>query len=82
MEIFATARLGFGIWKAFKKIYKLAEERHDAAMFGVLAQLVSCASMSVHDCVVSTTARRGPPVGSKSTVTTTSSTLMGKPSDA
>ena len=37
MQIFQTARLGWGIWKAFKRIYKLAEDRHDAAMFGVLA---------------------------------------------
>jgi hypothetical protein len=37
MEIFARARIGWGLWKAFKRIYKRSEERHDAAMFGVLA---------------------------------------------
>lgn len=37
MEIFKKGRIGWGVWKAFKKIYKLAEERHDAAMFGVIA---------------------------------------------
>ncbi|MBN2498815.1 MAG: hypothetical protein JXR96_29760 [Deltaproteobacteria bacterium] len=37
MEIFGRARLGFGIWKAFKTIYKLSELRHDAAFFGLLA---------------------------------------------
>ncbi len=37
IEVFKTARLGWGIWQAFKGIYKLAEENHDAAMLGVLA---------------------------------------------
>ena len=37
MEIFTRAKLGWGIWGAFKRVYKLAERRHDAAMFGVLA---------------------------------------------
>jgi len=36
-EIFARARMGWGLWQGFKRIYKLAEDRHDAAMFGVLA---------------------------------------------
>lgn len=36
-EIFTSARIGFGLWQGFKQIYKLAEERHDAEMFGVLA---------------------------------------------
>jgi len=35
--IFAEARLGFGLWRAFKGIYKRAEANHDAEMFGVLA---------------------------------------------
>jgi hypothetical protein len=26
MEIFARVRLGWGVWQAFKRIYKLAEE--------------------------------------------------------
>jgi hypothetical protein len=36
-EIFTEARMGWGLWQGLKRIYKLAEERHDAAMFGVLA---------------------------------------------
>lgn len=37
VEIFREARLGWGIWKGLKRIYKLAEDRHDAVMLGVLA---------------------------------------------
>jgi hypothetical protein len=37
IEIFRLARLGWGIWKAFKHIYKRAEELHDTEMFGILA---------------------------------------------
>ncbi len=37
VEIFREARLGWGSWKGLKHIYKMAEERHDAEMFGVLA---------------------------------------------
>jgi hypothetical protein len=37
LEIFARAQIGWGIWKGFKRIYKLVEERHDPEMFGVLA---------------------------------------------
>ncbi len=36
-DIFMRARVGWGLWQGLKRIYKLAEERHDAAMFGVLA---------------------------------------------
>ena len=36
-EIFTRARVGWGLWQGLKQIYKLAEERHDAEMFGVLA---------------------------------------------
>jgi hypothetical protein len=36
-EVFRRGRLGLGIWQAFKRIYKLAEERHDLATFGLLA---------------------------------------------
>jgi hypothetical protein len=31
------ADLQFGLWGGFKRIYKLAEQRHDAEMFGILA---------------------------------------------
>jgi hypothetical protein len=37
IDIFQRARLGWGLWKAFKSIYKQAEERHDAVMWGALA---------------------------------------------
>jgi hypothetical protein len=37
VEIFKTAKMGWGVWKAAKRIYKLAEQRHDAELFGVLA---------------------------------------------
>ena len=37
VAIFREAKMGWGIWKAAKRIYKLAEQRHDAEMFGVLA---------------------------------------------
>lgn len=37
IEVFSRARLGLGLWQGFKRIYKLAEARHDVEMFGVLA---------------------------------------------
>lgn len=37
LEIFHRCRVGYGLWQGMKRIYKLAELRHDAAMFGVLA---------------------------------------------
>jgi hypothetical protein len=37
LEVFAKGKLKWGVWKAAKAIYKLAETRRDAAMFGVLA---------------------------------------------
>lgn len=37
VEIFERAQLCWGLWKGFKKIFKLAEEAHDARMLGVLA---------------------------------------------
>lgn len=36
-EIFAHARLGWGLWRAFKTIYKRVEATHDLEMFGVMA---------------------------------------------
>ena len=35
--IIERATIGWGFWQGFKRIYKLAEERHDLAMFGLLA---------------------------------------------
>ncbi|NVB41370.1 hypothetical protein G6O69_26265 [Pseudenhygromyxa sp. WMMC2535] len=37
VEIFSRAKICWGVWKAFKRIYKLSEQRHDAELFGVLA---------------------------------------------
>jgi len=37
IHAFSRARLKWGAWQAAKAIYKLAEARHDTAMFGVLA---------------------------------------------
>ena len=37
LHVFASAKLAWGVWQAAKAIYKLAEARHDAALFGVLA---------------------------------------------
>ena len=37
LHVFAHGTLKWGIWQGAKAIYKLAEARHDAAMFGVLA---------------------------------------------
>jgi len=37
LELVRTADLRFGLWAGFKRIYKLAEARHDAELFGILA---------------------------------------------
>ncbi len=37
VDIFQRGKTGWGMWKAFKTIYKLSEQRHDAELFGVLA---------------------------------------------
>lgn len=37
MEVVRTADLRFGLWGGLKRIYKLAEARHDAELFGILA---------------------------------------------
>lgn len=37
MEVFLRARICWGFWRGFKRVYKRVEERHDAAMFGVMA---------------------------------------------
>lgn len=51
IDIFKRAQLCWGIWQAFKRIYKLAEERHDAQMFGALAYRL--------DALYQTSYRRG-----------------------
>jgi hypothetical protein len=37
LEVFAEGTMKWGVWQAAKAIYKRAEERHDAALYGVLA---------------------------------------------
>jgi hypothetical protein len=37
LDVFRRGTMKWGVWKAIKAIYKLAEARHDAAMFGVIA---------------------------------------------
>lgn len=37
LHVFAHAKIAWGAWQGAKSIYKLAEARFDAAMFGVLA---------------------------------------------
>ncbi len=37
IQIFREAKMSWGVWKAFKRIFKLSEQRHDAELFGVLA---------------------------------------------
>jgi hypothetical protein len=37
VTIFRQVKMGWGVWKAAKRIYKLSEQRHDAELFGVLA---------------------------------------------
>jgi len=37
IEVFGEGTLKWGVWQAVKAIYKRAEDRHDLAMFGVLA---------------------------------------------
>ncbi|HEX4417415.1 MAG TPA: hypothetical protein VH165_05920 [Kofleriaceae bacterium] len=37
LEVFAEGTMKWGVWQAAKAIYKRAEDRHDAALWGVLA---------------------------------------------
>lgn len=37
MHVFANVRIGWGVWRGIKQIYKTAEERFDAEVFGILA---------------------------------------------
>ncbi len=37
LDIFARARVGWGLWRGLKRIYKMVELSHDAEMFGILA---------------------------------------------
>lgn len=44
LEVIGGARIRWGVWRAFKTIYKEAEARHDAEMFGALACRLELAS--------------------------------------
>ncbi|MEL7371303.1 MAG: hypothetical protein AAFN74_20440, partial [Myxococcota bacterium] len=48
IEIFKRARIGLGLWQAFKTVFKLAEVRHDAPMFGVLAYRLDAYASTPH----------------------------------
>ena len=37
IDVFVRGKMRWGVWKAAKAIYKLAETRHDAAIYGALA---------------------------------------------
>ncbi|HEX3765823.1 MAG TPA: ATP-binding cassette domain-containing protein [Kofleriaceae bacterium] len=37
IQVFAEGTMKWGVWQAAKAIYKRAEDRHDAALYGVLA---------------------------------------------
>jgi len=37
VEIVRSAKVGWGIWRGIKRVYKIVEDRHDAEMFGILA---------------------------------------------
>src|SRR5262245_12111249 len=37
VRVFAEGTMKWGVWQAAKAVYKRAEDRHDLAMFGVLA---------------------------------------------
>lgn len=37
VAIIRRAKVGWGIWRGIKRIYKIVEDRHDAEMFGILA---------------------------------------------
>ncbi len=37
VHIFSQAKIGWGLWKGMKDIFKLVEENYDAEMFGVIA---------------------------------------------
>ncbi|MEM9074367.1 MAG: hypothetical protein AAGE52_38085 [Myxococcota bacterium] len=36
-HVIRNVRIGWGVWRGIKKVYKIAEERFDAEMFGLLA---------------------------------------------
>jgi hypothetical protein len=48
LEVFERGTMKWGVWQAAKHIYKLAEARHDAAMFGVLAYRFDAMAVTEH----------------------------------
>ena len=48
IEVIRRAKVGWGIWKGIKHIYKLVEERHDAEMFGILAWRLDAINQTEH----------------------------------
>ncbi|HEV7559305.1 MAG TPA: hypothetical protein VGO00_27710, partial [Kofleriaceae bacterium] len=48
VDVFARGTMKWGVWQAAKAIYKLAEQRHDLAMFGVLAYRFDAMSATPH----------------------------------
>ncbi|HUJ58550.1 MAG TPA: hypothetical protein VLX92_08660 [Kofleriaceae bacterium] len=48
IHAFAQANLRWGVWQAAKTIYKRAEQRHDAALFGVLAYRFDAMATTPH----------------------------------
>ncbi|HSD88151.1 MAG TPA: hypothetical protein VLB44_11575 [Kofleriaceae bacterium] len=49
LHVFANAKLRWGVWYAAKHIYKTAEERHDAALFGVLGYRFDALESTPHE---------------------------------
>ena len=49
LHVFANATLKWGVWYAAKHVFKMAEERHDAALFGVLAYRFDVLSTTRHE---------------------------------
>lgn len=48
-RVFAEGRLSWGVWLAVRRVYKTAEARHDARMFGVLAARLDRLPRTPHD---------------------------------
>ena len=48
LHVFAVGTMKWGAWQAAKWIYKRAEERHDAALYGVLAYRFDAMKQTPH----------------------------------
>ncbi len=49
LHVFVHGKLKWGVWQAAKAIYKLAEARHDAALFGVLGYRFDVLGATPHE---------------------------------